>query len=123
VEDISNSTLDFCPERFSGSVLTEIQLRSLLIEFENSQGWWIALPGTHTPGDTAIPQLNLSVWHPSIRETIRRRLVQMGGVPLESPLLIAVDKEGKLSVRQATNLPPDSVATSAELVMDVDAPA
>jgi hypothetical protein len=123
VEDTKSSTVSYLPERHSDSVLMEIQLRSLLEPFRNSDGWWIALLGTHTPGDTAIPQLNISVWPASIRSVIRSRLVQMGGVPLESPLQINRDKEGRLSVQQVKKVDTKSLATIAEHVTDTDDPA
>ena len=105
--------------KFSDLVLTEIQLRSLLESYRNSEGWWIALPGTPTLGDIAIPQLNLTVWPAAIRSQIKSKLVQMGGVPLESPLIWTIDSEGNLSAQPATKPVEDDLhAMNAELVTD-----
>ena len=122
MEDTNSSTEIYSEAKFSDSVPMEIQLRSQLRPYVNSQGWWVALLGTHTPGDTAIPQLNLSVWPASIRSTIRKRLVQMGGVPLESPLTITIDKEGKLSVQPAKKPDNSSTVTTVEPATEDDVP-
>ena len=121
---ITPKLLDLCYDAaFSDLVPMEIQLRSLLKPFINLEGWWIVLPGTPTLGSTAIPQLNLTAWHPSIRSMIRERLVQMGGVPLESPVEIKLDSEGNLSVRLAKKLDNSLHALTVEPATDDDVPA
>lgn len=104
---------------FSDSVHMEILLRSLLKRFENSQGWWIAIPGSHMRGGTVIPFINLSVWPAAIRLLMRERLIKEGGVPLEYPLTLEIDNStGKLVARQVKNRDTNLTATLAELATD-----
>ncbi len=120
--DISNSTAISSEAKLSGSVPTEIQLRSLLEYYRNSEGWWIALLGTPMRGNTALPCINVSVWPAAIRSTIRDKLVEMGGVPLELPLIFTIGNEGKLSVRPAKKEELGSHAMNVELATEQDDP-
>jgi hypothetical protein len=94
VEDISVTNQNYSPGRFSDSVLTEIQLQSLLIDWKKSAGEFIALPVTLTSGDVAIANFNTTVWPAWIRKAISERLLAMGGVPSVSALQIQKDSKG-----------------------------
>ena len=115
---------NYSRERFSDSVLTEIQLRSLLKSFEVSGGEYVVLLVTPTPGSTAIANFNTSVWPAWIRPAIRQKLLDAGGVPSVSPLQIQKDSKGSpyvLPVKIA-ELSESSRATSAEPATEPDVP-
>ena len=122
MEDISNTTQSYSWIKFSDSVLTEIQLRSLLQSFETSQGDYVVLLVTPTPGNIAIANFDTTVWPVWIRSAIRSKLLEAGGVRSESPLQILRNKEGNpyvLPVKKPVNL---SIATTAEPATDDDDP-
>ena len=107
---------------FSDSVPTEIRLRSLLKPFENLQGEWIAIPGTHTHGGTVMFQFNTSVWPASIRPMIRRKLLLSGGVPLESQMELLRDSKERPYVQPATNKASSSPALTVVRATDDEDP-
>jgi len=122
VEDISNSNQDYSKDRFSDSVLTEIQLRSLLIDWKKSGGEFVALPVTLTNGDNAIANFNTSVWPAWIRSAIRQKLLDAGGVPSVSPLQIQRNSEGNPFVLPQMKPATKSPASTAEPVTEGVAP-
>jgi hypothetical protein len=122
VEDINSSTQSFSTGWCSDSVLTEIQLRSLLKSFSVSDGRYVVLLVTPTPGSTAIANFDATVWPRWIRSAIKKKLLEMGGVLSASPLEVTRNATGKWCVlpvkRPATNL----TATPVEPVTDEDDP-
>lgn len=108
---------------FSDSVLTEIQLRSLLVSFRSSAGRYVALPVTPTPGSIAIANFDTTVWPAWIRNGIKEKLLVAGGVPSESPLQILRDNQGKPCVQRVTSKDSSSTVTTAEPATEDDAPA
>ena len=118
MEDSSNTPQNYSTVRFSDSVLTEIQLRSLLKSFETSVGDYVVLLVTPTPGNIAIANFDTTVWPAWIRSAIRNRLLSAGGVRSESPLQILQNKAGKPYVlpvkKQDTKSPASTVAPATE---------
>ena len=114
MEDISNSIQTYSKEQFSDSVLTEIQLRSLLIDWVKSEGEFVALPVTLTNGVVAIANFNTTVWPVWIRSAIRQKLLDSGGVPSVSPLQILKSSEGNPFVLPVMKPATSSTAIPAE---------
>ena len=121
--DISNTTESYSEASFSDSVLMEIQLRSLLIDWKRSEGSYIVLPVTLTNGSVAIANFDTFVWPAWIRSGIRERLLQAGGVPSVFPLQIVRDSEGSPSVQPVTKPETKSTATPVEPATEGDDPA
>ena len=122
MEDIKDSTQICSSTRFSGSVLMEIQLRSLLEQYDNLEGSFVVLPVTLTNGSIAIANFNTTVWPAWIRPAIRSKLLNAGGVPSESPLQILTDSKGKVSVQPVKKLDTSSTVTPVEPATDDDDP-
>lgn len=114
---MDNITAPVFEAKLSDSVPMEIQLRSLLQRFENSQGHVIALPVTLTNGNAAVANFDSTVWPAWIRSAIRDKLLQAGGVPSESPLQV-INKGERVYVRpvrrQDSISPVSSVAPATE---------
>ena len=114
---MDNITAPVFEARLSDSVPMEILLRSLLQQFENSQGHVIALPVTLTNGNAAVANFDSTVWPVWIRSAIRDKLLQAGGVPSESPLQV-ISKGERVYVqpvrRQDSISPVTSVAPVTE---------
>lgn len=122
MEDISNTTENYCEESFSDSVLMEIQLRSLLVDWKRSEGSFLVLPVILTNGSVAIANFDTFVWPAWIRSAIREKLLQAGGVPSVFPLQIVRDSEGSPSVQPAKKPDTKSTVTTAEPATDDDDP-
>lgn len=105
----------------SDSVHTEIRLRSLLRPYVNSQGRYLVLPVTPTPGNIALANFDVTVWPAWIRYAISEKLLQAGGVRSASALQLVTDPEGNPSVLPVTNLDTSSTASPVEPVTDGDA--
>ena len=106
----------------SGSVLTETQLRSLWAPYVISHGTWIVIPVTLTSGDVALANFDSSVWPAWIRQAIKQKLLDAGGVPSALPLEVTKDGTGKSIVQPVRNQVSSSPATNAEHVTDDDDP-
>lgn len=103
--------------KFSDLVPMEIQLRCLLQRFENSQGHVIALPVTLTSGKAAIANFDSTVWPQWIRSAIREKLIEAGGVPSVSPLIIdgsGANQYVRRVTRQESISPVTSVAPATD---------
>lgn len=116
--DMDGTTSNCSQDIDSGSVLTETQLLSLLKEYKTSLPQWIAIPDTLTSGGDAILAINISLWPRSIQPKIRRQLLQMGGVPFESPQE-AIESPEKQFVQRAMKLAIRSTASHVGPAMGV----
>ena len=122
VEDINGTMSNCSMEWFSDSVLTETQLRSLTRPFEISDGEFVALLVTLTPGSTAIANFDTTVWPAWIRPAIRKKLLDAGGVPSVSPLQVQKDSDGKQYVLPLMKPAIKLTASPAEPATDDDDP-
>lgn len=121
MEDTNSTIQSYSPERFSDSVLMEIQLQSLLSAWKRSEGEYIVLPVILTNGVVAIANFDSIVWPQWIRSAIREKLLQAGGVPSVCPLQILRDSEGSPYVQPAKRQDTKLTAIPAELATDDDA--
>jgi hypothetical protein len=112
----------FSMARFSDSVPTEIQLQSLLKSFETSEGEYVVLLVTPTPGSTAIANFDTTVWPVWIRSAISNKLLETGGVRSEWPLQILKDSKGNPYVLPVKKQDTKSTATTAEHATEDDDP-
>ena len=120
--DTNDILQSYFKERFSGSVLMEIRLLSLLLPYETSAGEYLVLPVTLTNGSVAIANFEISVWPQWIRSAISEKLQSAGGVLSESPLQILTDSKGNQSVQPVKKPASSSPVTTAEPVTGGDDP-
>jgi len=91
-----------------------------LKSFETSEGEYVVLLVTPTPGNIAIANFNCTVWPAWIRSAIRNKLLEAGGVRSESALQILRNKEGNPYVlpvkKPETKSPASTVAPATDTV-------